>query len=72
MFEMKGLILIGLIIILIGIILIIIGSFSEGNVKSAGIIFIGPIPIGWGLGKRLFLILAGIGIFLYILFFLLR
>ncbi len=75
--DLQNLISIGLILLLIGFIFIVIGSFSsatKGNtdVKSAGIIFIGPIPIGWASDKKMFYTLIGFSLLLLILWFLLK
>jgi len=75
--KMESLMSIGLILLLIGFIFIIISSFSSSikgqtEVKSAGLIFIGPIPIGWASDKKMFYILIGFSLLLIILWFLLR
>ena len=75
--KMESLISIGLILLLIGFIFIVIGSLSsaiKGNtdVKSAGIIFIGPFPIGWASDKKMLYILIVFTILMILLWFVLR
>ena len=75
--KMESLISIGLILLLIGFILIVIGSVSSAikgktDVKSAGIIFIGPFPMGWASDKKMFYALMGFTLLLIILWFILR
>lgn len=68
----------GMMIILIGMFVIIVGTFfgaKEGktDVKSAGIVFIGPFPIiGWGSSKKMYyaLLILGLLLFLFMFFFL--
>ena len=60
--KMESLMSIGLILLLIGFIFIIISSFSSSikgqtEVKSAGLILIGPFPIGWASDKKMLYIL---------------
>jgi len=67
---------IGLILLLMGFIFIIISSFSSSikgqtDVKSAGLIFIGPIPIGWASDKKMFYILIALAITTFIIFYIL-
>ena len=70
---------IGIVLLFIGIILIFIGSLisatksEKSNVKSAGIVFIGPLPFGWASDKGMFYTLIAITILILIIyFFLLR
>jgi len=73
--KMESLITIGIILLFIGIMFIIIGSLSQSgktDVKSAGIIFIGPFPMGWASDKKMFYILIGLTILTFITWFLLR
>jgi len=72
---MKNLLSIGIILVSIGIILIIICSLQgqKTNVKSAGVVFLGPIPIlGFGNDKKLIYILFGLGILIFIIFEILK
>lgn len=74
--KMEYLMSIGLILLFIGFIFIIISSFSstikgDTEVKSAGLIFIGPIPIGWASDKKMFYILIALAITTFIIFYLL-
>lgn len=66
----------GIMIILIGMFVIIAGTFfgakEKANVKSAGIIFIGPFPImGWGSSKKMYytLMILGLVLFFFVMFF---
>lgn len=75
--EMKNLALIGIGFIFLGFLLVLISSIysaSKGSteVKSAGIFFIGPFPIGWASDKRMFYILIGIVILAMILWWILN
>ena len=75
--KMESLISIGIILLLIGFIFIIIGSLSstikgKTDIKSAGILFIGPIPIGWASDKKMLYVLIGFTILALILWFILR
>jgi len=72
---MKNLLQIGIILIFLGILLVIFSSFQGGkeNVKGAGVVFLGPIPIlGFGNDKKILYILFGLGVLIFILFKLLR
>ena len=71
----------GWILLIIGVILVIVAVISaysemDGNetrIQSKGIIFLGPIPIVWGYGKKGWMIAGAIGIilcFVWIVFFL--
>ena len=60
--EIKNLALIGISLILVGFLIILISSIysafkDKTEIKSAGIFFIGPIPIGWASDKNMFYIL---------------
>ncbi len=78
---MERLITLGTIAVFVGIILIFIGSLlqatkpsktGKAEVKSAGIILIGPFPFGWASDKQMFYTLIAIVvimIILYLLFF---
>jgi len=69
---MKNLLFIGLILIFIGFILIL-SSQDKTNVKTAGGIFLGPIPIfGFGSDRKLIYLMFIIGIIIYVLFELFR
>ncbi|MEW6062964.1 MAG: DUF131 domain-containing protein [Nanoarchaeota archaeon] len=64
--------LIGIIFLFIGIILLFIGGIYSAvkgstNVKSAGIVFIGPFPIGWASDKTMLYVLIGFVILIFIL-----
>ncbi len=69
----------GVIVAFIGILLIILGSVfatvkgkDRVSVKSAGIVFIGPIPFGWASDKQTLYILLGATLLfalLWLLFF---
>jgi uncharacterized membrane protein len=71
---MKNLLSIGFIFLFIGI-LLIFSSFQgqKANVKTAGIAFLGPIPIfGFGNDKKLLYLLFGIGVLIFIISQILR
>ena len=64
----------GMMLVFIGIIIIIAGSFfgakEKANVKSAGIVFIGPFPIlGWGSSKKMYYTLMVLGLILFFVFY---
>lgn len=68
---------IGMMLIFIGILVIIMGTFfgakEKANIKSAGIIFIGPFPIvGWGSSKKMYyaLLILGLILFFFVMLFL--
>jgi len=66
---------IGIVLLFIGIILIFIGSLlsatksEKSNIKSAGILFIGPFPVGWASDKGIFYTLIAITILMLIVYF---
>ena len=67
----------GIILIFIGMIFLFIAGFYQAykgsnDIKSAGIIFIGPFPIGWASDKRMFYVLIGFVIFVSILWIIFR
>ena len=68
------LILIGIILIFLGFIIIIASSLIQAktNVKSAGVVFIGPFPIGWASDKVMFYILISLTVIVLIIFYLLK
>jgi len=64
----------GMMLVFIGMIIIIAGSFfgakEKANVKSAGIVFIGPFPIlGWGSSKKMYYALMVLGFILFFVFY---
>ena len=68
----------GTTVVFIGILLIVLGTLFQATktkgkeIKSAGIIFIGPFPFGWASDKQMFYTLIAIVvimIILYVLFF---
>lgn len=74
--NQSQLISIGMMLVFIGILIIIAGTFfgakEKANVKSAGIIFIGPFPIvGWGSNKKMYyaLLILGLILFFFVMFF---
>jgi len=72
---MKNFLSVGFIFIFIGIILITLSLFQgqKANVKAAGGIFLGPIPIlGFANDKKLLYILFGLGVLIFILFEILK
>ena len=67
-----NLVAIGIGVILLGFLLVFIGSVSNSDVKSSGGVFIGPFPL-FGFGdKKVFYVLWGIAIALFIAFSLFR
>lgn len=75
--EMKNLALLGIGLILIGFLLVLISSIYSAfrgstDIKSAGIFFIGPFPIGWASDKRMFYILIGLVILAMIIWWILN
>jgi len=77
MANMKNLFLIGIILVFIGILFIIISSVytsfkGKTEIKSAGVIFIGPFPIGWASDKKMFYILSGLIIMSLIIWWILN
>lgn len=69
------LLLIGIILIFLGFIIIIASSIIQAktNVKTGGIVFIGPFPLfGWAENKQIFYILIVLTILASIIFYLLR
>jgi len=74
---MEKIIIFGIIFLFIGIILLFAGGIYSAykgstNVKSAGIIFIGPFPIGWASDKTMFYVLIGLIVLVFILFIIFR
>ena len=69
----EQLLIIGVIVLFIGIALIVSGGLisslksEKTNIRSAGIIFIGPFPIGWASDKRMFYILIGLVTLVFLL-----
>ena len=65
----------GWILLIIGVILVIVSVISaytemDGNetrIQSKGIIFLGPIPIVWGYGKKGWMIAGALGIILLLI-----
>ena len=67
----------GWILLFIGILLVCVSAISaskdsasqdnETRIESKGIIFLGPIPIVWGYGKRGWMIAGAIGIILFLI-----
>ena len=73
---LKYLPVIGITLIFLGIIILFASSLQlsnqKTNVKSAGIIFIGPFPLGWASDKKMFYLLMILTIILLIVFYFLR
>jgi len=73
---LKYLPVIGITLIFLGVIILFISSIyssnQKTNIKSAGIIFIGPFPIGWASDKKMFYLLLILTIILMIVFYFLR
>ena len=64
---------IGLVLILAGFAFLFAGSLlSAGNVDFGGLIMIGPIPIAFGTSPGMTVIAMGMGLFLMLMFFMLR
>jgi len=57
---MDTLLLLGIVLIIIGIVLITLSSISSAQVKSGGVVVIGPLPIIFGSDKDA-IIIAVIG-----------
>jgi uncharacterized protein (TIGR00304 family) len=57
---MDTLLLLGIVLIIIGIVLITLSSISSAQVKSGGVVVIGPLPIIFGSDKDT-IIIAVIG-----------
>ena len=75
---MEKLITVGIMLLFLGIILIFIGSLfqivkpsktNKSEIKSAGIIFIGPFPFGWASDKQTFYMLIVVGIIMILVYF---
>lgn len=67
---------IGVLLILLGMLMVFAGSLfgakEKTNVKSAGIVFIGPFPIiGWGSSKAMYYALMALGVIIFFVFYLL-
>ena len=69
---LKYLPLIGLIFIFLGIIILFASSIQKTNVKSAGIVFIGPFPFGWASDEKMFYLLLILTIIALIFFYMIR
>lgn len=64
----------GMMLVFVGMLVIIAGSFfgakEKANIKSAGIVFIGPFPLaGFANDKRLYYILMALGVALFFVFY---
>lgn len=75
--EIKNFAIIGIGLILIGFFLVLISSIysafkGSADIKSAGILFLGPFPIGWASDKRMFYILIGIVILMMVIWWLIK
>lgn len=67
-----ALIIVGVFIIISGIASMLMGSDVEGmeqRRESKGIILLGPIPIVWGYGKKVWIIAAIVAITLFLIVF---
>ncbi|MHA1965353.1 MAG: TIGR00304 family membrane protein [Candidatus Thorarchaeota archaeon] len=67
-----ALIIIGAIIIISGIASMLMGSDIEGvgqRRESKGVILLGPIPIVWGYGKKVWIIAAVVAFALFLIVF---
>lgn len=71
-----SLISLGLILVVVGILILVIGLFlsviEKGNTKieGAGVIMLGPIPIGFGTSKEIMILAMILAIILMVLSFL--
>jgi uncharacterized membrane protein len=65
----------GWVILIIGIFLVCLAAFSamsdsesqDTRMQSKGVIFLGPIPIVWGYGKKGWMAAGAIGIILFLI-----
>ena len=68
--------IIGIALIFLGMIILftssIYSSNQKTNVKSAGIIFVGPFPLGWASDKKMFYLLLILTIIVMIISYFLR
>ena len=67
-----ALIIVGAIIIISGIASMVMGSDfggTEQRRESKGIILLGPIPIVWGYGKRVWIVAAFVALALFLIVF---
>ncbi len=75
---MDKIIFLGIILLFVAIALIFLGSiismFKSGDkkIESAGIVFIGPVPLGFATNKKLLLPLLIFSVIVFILWFVLR
>jgi len=71
----EQLVSLGLIIIVVGFAVLLAGVFSQAKsktkVEGGGIVFIGPIPIGFATNKQIFYLLLAVSVILIITFLLL-
>ena len=75
--ALRNLITIGILLVFIGIIILFIGSFLQAkdntktNIKTGGIVFIGPFPlVGFASDKKMFYALLVFGVVIFIIWFL--
>ena len=73
---LKYLPVIGITLIFLGVIILFISSIyssnQKTNIKSAGIIFVGPFPLGWASDKKMFYLLLILTIIVMIISYFLR
>ncbi len=73
---LKYLPVIGITLIFLGIVILFVSSIyssnQKTNIKSAGIIFVGPFPLGWASDKKMFYLLLILTMIVFILFYFLR
>ena len=65
---------IGIIFVFLGVLLIVIGSLfstfrGKTDMKSAGVVFIGPIPLGWASDRQTFYTLLAFAVVILDLWF---
>ncbi len=71
LFQLLGIVIavVGVVVVAIGVLLVSRDTPDESKprTESKGVIFIGPIPIVWGLGRKGWMVAGLIGIVLFLL-----
>ncbi len=74
----ERIVLVGLGLVLLGIVMLVFGSLlsagkEKSSVRGGGIIFLGPIPLGFATDKKTLYVLLGFSIVVFVFwYFLLR
>ncbi len=70
--SLEKLAIVGFIFIAFGVVLIVLSSLSSSEIKTGGVVLVGPIPLVFGSDRRLIYVSCVFAAFVLIVWFLAR